>query len=128
MPRVKKINRPDTLGPKIKTAQILFYLNAVIWFCLGTYLAYDMFSQNNGASSLLAGFFLYMNAAAMFFSGWLYNDREPWIFYFAIGALLVNALVTRVGQFGILDVFTLIFDVALLIFLISFRKAYLNIP
>lgn len=126
MSRAKKVKRPDTLSPKIKTTQVLFYINAFVWFCLGTYLVYDMYSQHNGVSALLAGFFLYMNAAAMFFSGWLYEERESWIFYFALGTLIVNALVTRVGQFGIFDVFTLIFDVALFIFLISFRKVYLK--
>ncbi len=123
MPKTK---RTDKLAPKIKTAQTLFFINTFIWFCLGTYLALDMLHQNNGLSAVLVGFFFYVNAGAMLVSGMYLGKRETWAYYFSLIILIVNALVTRIGQFGLLDLLELIFDLVIFGVLISFGKAYLN--
>lgn len=118
--------RLDRLAPRIKTAQTLLFINTFIWFCLGTYLVIVMLRENNGLSTVLVGFFLYANVAAMLVSGINLGTRETWAYYFSVIILMINALVTRVGQFGLFDLLALIFDLVIFGVLISFGKAYLN--
>jgi hypothetical protein len=106
--------------------QILFYINTFIWFCLATYIAIVMFKDNNGWSTLLVGFFLYVNAAAMLLSGIFLGRRETWAYYFALVVLITNALVTRATPFDLFDLFALIYDLVIIGVLVWFRRPYLN--
>jgi len=116
----------DTLSPKIKTAQILLYVDAFIWFCLGTYLVAEMLSFNNGVSAVLVGLFMYMSAAAMWVSGVMLKKRKNWVYFFTLALLFVNILLTFTDQFGIVDLLTFIFDFLIVVFLVSFGGAYLK--
>ena len=106
--------------------RMLFYLNTFVWFCLGTYLVLFMLYQQNGFSSVWVGFFLYANAAAMFISGRYIGQKEKWAYYFGLFVLLGNALVTRIGHFGIFDQFALLLDIAIFCALLSIGRVYLK--
>ncbi len=121
-----KIKRSDALAPRIVIVRVLFYLNTFVWFCLGTYLVFDMLQQKNGFSAVLVGFFLYINAGAMFVSGKYIGQRENWAYYFGFFVLIANALVTRIGQFGFFDLLALFFDITIFCALLSIDRAYLK--
>jgi hypothetical protein len=116
----------DIFNLRIAIVRMLFYLNTVIWFCLGTYLVLYMLYQQNGFSAVWVGFFLYGNAAAMFISGRYIGQRQKWAYYFGLFVLLVNALVTRIGHFGVFDMFALILDIAIFCALLLIASPYLK--
>ena len=86
----------------------------------------EMLQQKNGFSAVLAGFFLYTNAAAMFISGKYIGQREQWAYYFGFFVLIANALVTRIGQFGFFDLLALFFDITIFCALLLIDRAYLK--
>ena len=123
MPRRKSSQVPEARAAIVRS---LLYLNACIWFCLGTYLMVDMFRQNNGFSAILAGSFLYVNTGAMFVSGKYIGQKKRWAYYFGLFALIANALVTRIGQFGFFDVLALIFDIIIFCGILLIDRGYLK--
>ena len=125
MPKRRKTER---FFGRLKAVQSLFYINAFVWFCLGTYLAFVMFKDNNGWSTVLVGFFLYSNTVAMLLAGIFLGRRESWAYYFALVVLITNALITRASPFDLFDLFALIFDLVIIGVLLWFRKPYLNTP
>ncbi len=123
MPGRKRVN---LLSARISIIQILFYINTFVWFCFSIYTIMDMMRQNTFSASLLAGFFLFVNAGAMFASARFLEEKESWAYYFSVVVLILNMLVTRIGQFGFFDLLALFFDLVILGSLISIGKAYLK--
>lgn len=123
MPGRKRVN---LLSARISIIQILFYINTFVWFCFSIYTIMDMMRQNTLSASLLAGFFLFVNAGAMFASARFLEEKESWAYYFSVVVLILNMLVTRIGQFGFFDLLALFFDLVILGSLISIGKAYLK--
>lgn len=123
----KRYKKEDPLAPKILTAQFLFFANAVIWLGFGVYLFVDMVKAHNTASVVfLISFFLLVNAGAMAFCGVTIGRRDSWAYYFALFILVVNAIFTRLGQFEVFDLLAFIFDIAILVFLLTIGKSYLK--
>ncbi len=118
--------RANLLSARIFIIQILFYINTFVWFCFSIYTIMDMMRQNTVSASLLAGFFLFVNAGAMFVSARFLEEKESWAYYFSVVVLIFNMLVTRIGQFGFFDLLALFFDLVILGSLISIGKAYLK--
>ena len=123
----KRYKKEDLLAPKILTAQFLLFSNAVIWIGFGIYLFVDMVKAHNTASVIfLISFFLLVNAGAMAFCAVTIGRRDSWAYYFSLFILVVNAIFTRMGQFEVFDLLAFIFDIAVLVFLLTMGKAYLK--
>ncbi len=123
----KRYKKEDPLAPKILTAQFLLFANAVIWFGFGVYLFVDMVKAHNTVSVVfLISFFLLVNVVAMAFCGVTIGRRDSWAYYFSLFILVVNAIFTRLGQFEVFDLLAFIFDIAVLVFLLTIGKAYLK--
>lgn len=123
----KRYKKEDPLAPKILTAQFLLFANAVIWLGFCVYLFVDMVKAHNTASVVfLISFFLLVNAGAMAFCGVTIGRRDSWAYYFSLFILAVNAIFTRLGQFEVFDLLAFIFDIAILVFLLTIGKSYLK--
>jgi hypothetical protein len=123
MPRKK---RSDQLIARLKTAQMLFFVDTFVWLCLTIHLLTEMLRQNNGLSVILPGFFLGLNVLGMFLSGKYIGKGEKWAYYLGLVVLVFGCLVNLTGQFGWIDWFAFIFNIMLVVFLASFRQAYLG--
>ena len=123
----KSSRRPDTLAPKIRTAQFLLYVNALIWFGFGVYLFIDMMRANNSvAVILMISFFLLVNAGAMAFCAITIGRRDSWAYYFSVFIIIVNAIFTRLGEFNTYNLIAFILDMIVLLFLLFMGRAYLK--
>ena len=110
----------------VRAAQILFYLNAAIWLVLGVSTLVRLASgeSDQSTSMWVVGVLVLGNAAAMLLAG-IALGKPRWPFYaFALAVLVVNIVLTFTDQFGILDLLTLLVDLALLGSLIVARGWY----
>jgi len=115
-----------TSSNPVRTAQILFVLNATIWLMFGITGLVNL--QTN---PIVPAFLKWMipvlmfgNAGAMFLSGFGLGKKNRWFYYLALTVLGMNILLSLTDQVGIWDWMTLIIDVIILIFVIQTRKAY----
>ncbi len=127
MIRKRQKKQADSLAPKILTAQFLLFANALIWLGFGIYVFVDMVKAHNSASVIfLISFFLLFNVGAMVFCGITIGRRDSWAYYFSLFIVAVNAIFTRVGQFEVFDLLAFIFDIVVLVFLLTIGRAYLK--
>jgi hypothetical protein len=123
----KSSRRPDTLAPKIRTAQFLLYVNALIWFGFGVYLFFDMLRAHNSATVILMiSFFLLVNAGAMTFCAITIGRRDSWAYYLSVFVIIVNAIFTRLGEFNTYNIIAFILDMIVLVFLLFMGRDYLK--
>ena len=123
----KGSRRIDTLAPKIRTAQFLLYVNALIWFAFAIYLFFDMLKAHNTAMVIsMISFFLLVNAAAMVFCAITIGRRDSWAYYLSVGIIIVNAIFTRLGHFNTYNLIAFILDLVILVFLLFMGRAYLK--
>jgi hypothetical protein len=111
---------------RVKMAQNLFFLNAIIWLVFGSV---SLISMENGDSDriftlLVIAMMMFGNAGAMAFSGWGIGKARKSSYYLAVAVLIVNIILTVTDQFGIFDLITLIIDLVLLGTLCTVRKRY----
>jgi hypothetical protein len=123
MPRV---TRPDKLSPRLNAARVLLFMAAFLWFCVGIYQALDMLLYNNGVAILLVVLFLHMNAVGMLVAGLWLRKRTRGAYWFSIFLLASNILLTRLGQYGLMDTIILILDLVALFLLIGLGRDYLK--
>ena len=108
-----------------RTAQTLFVLNAAIWLALGVYTLIRMAGRYPGQLFVwIVGLLMFGNALAMLISAFGLGKPQRRFFYFALGVLLVNILLTFTDQFGLLDLLTLLLDLVLLAILLVIRQSY----
>jgi hypothetical protein len=97
----KKYKKQDTLAPKIRTAQFMIYVNALIWSGFGIYIVIDMLAAHNSTLVvLMTSFFLLINIGAMVFCAVIIGRRETWAYYLCILIIVLNAIFTRLGEFA----------------------------
>lgn len=111
----------------IKTAQLLFYLNALIWFVLGL-VSWVSIGDHQAIPAYLRWtitLLMFGNASFMLFSGWGLGRGSRWLYLLALGVLAANIILTFTDQVGTLDWITLVIDLLLLGILITIRKKYL---
>jgi hypothetical protein len=120
---VEKTTRAPNL---IRAAQALFFLNAAIWLALGIWSLARMVNGNPGhaAAAVIIAILMFGNAAAMLLSGIGVGKRQRLFYYFAAVVLAVNIVLTVTDQFGLLDLITLLIDVALAGILIAIMRKY----
>lgn len=120
----KKSN--ESFNLRLKAAQFLFYLNAIIWLGFSVYLVLEMAYFDNGVSTLIIGLFMLGNAGAMLLSGIMLGKRNKWFYYFAILVLAINIILAFTDQLGLADLVTFMIDGILLGILISLGGAFSN--
>jgi hypothetical protein len=108
----------------VKTAQALFYLNAVIWLVIGVVSLVRMAndSPDHRVTAAIVAVLMFGNAAAMLISGLGLGTRNKWLYFLAVAVIVVNIILTVTDQFGLLDFITLVIDVVLLGLLIVIRR------
>jgi len=112
-----------------RTAQVLFFLNSLIWLAFGIYTLFGMAGRYpNQITLYVVGIMMLGNFGAMALSGILLGRNNKWFYYFAMFILVINILLTFTDQFGFFDYITLVIDFVLFGILISIRKLYLSIP
>ena len=112
---------------RLKIAQNLFYLNAVIWLAFGLYTLFGMAGRypDQTITVYIIGFLMLGNVGAMALSGFLIGKPRKLFYYFGVFVLVINIILTVTDQFGIFDLLTLLLDLVLLALLISLRQQYL---
>jgi hypothetical protein len=111
----------------VRAAQILFFLNAVIWLILGI-VSLLRLSRGSPIPIIMAlgiAIMMFGNASAMIVSGF---GLRKWrgFYYLALAVLLVNIVLTFTDQVGLLDILTFALDLVLLGLLIVARKRFLH--
>ena len=123
------MNAPKGQTNPVKTAQILFFVNAAIWLLIGVISMTRILASSSGQhiTALVIAILMLGNVGAMLIAGIGIGKRNRWFYYFGILVLLINIILTITDQFGILDFVTLVFDVILLGFLIITRSHFVTI-
>jgi len=112
-----------------RTAQVLFFLNSLIWLAFGIFTLFGMAGRYpNQITLYMVGITMLGNVGAMALSGILLGRNNKWFYYFAMVVLVINILLTFTDQLGFFDYATLVIDLVLFGILISIRKLYLSIP
>ena len=107
----------------VKTAQVLFYVNAAIWLLFGATSLFRLAGSQAVVLWVVAAL-IFGNAAAMLLAGLGLGAQRRLYAYFALAVLGVNIVLTFTDQFGVLDFATLVIDVVLLGLLIATRGLY----
>ena len=128
-----EIERPSAsvmqIPPVVKAARVLFVLNALIWLAIGIASLLRMGTAQQPAPPvvlLVVALLMFANAAAMLLVAAGLTRRRQLFFWLGIAVLLVNVLLTFTDQFGILDLVTLLIDLALFGLLVASRSFYLQ--
>jgi hypothetical protein len=112
----------------VRAVQTLFFLNTGIWVGLGVWSLVNpaVVNLNSKMAGLIIAVLMFGNALAMLVCGIGLGKRQKRFFYLALTVLLINIILTVTDQFGILDLLTLVIDLALLGILIADRHSYLG--
>jgi hypothetical protein len=104
------------MSASVRTAQILFFINAAIWLILGiaSLLRMSQGQQGEYLVSSVMGILMFGNAGVMALCGILLGKQRRLFLYMTIGVLAINVLLTLTDQVGALDLITLTIDVILL--------------
>jgi hypothetical protein len=110
----------------VRAAQILFYANAAIWLALGitTLARLASGATDTSITMWVVGVLVFGNAGAMLLAGIGIGWPRRLFYLFALAVLAVNIILTFTDQVGILDVLTLLVDLALVGLLIVSRGWY----
>jgi len=117
---------PKSPNP-IRLAQALFFLNAAIWLLFGIYTLTEMAGRCPGQSMTvwISGILMFGNCVAMLLCGVGLGTQRRLFYYLSLAVLVANIILTVTDEFGLLDLITLLIDLALLGLLIATRKRYL---
>ena len=117
-----------TTPHRIRTAQLLFLLNAVIWLVIGIVSMGRAATRHSEQiiTVWVIAILMFGNVGAMVLSAWGLGKHRKLFYFFALFVLAVNILVTFTDQFGIIDFLTLVLDLILFGLLITVRQEYLN--
>ena len=111
----------------VRTAQILFGLNTLIWIIFGVVsllkIGDDLTTPRY--SLWIIAILMFGNAVAMALSGYGLSNKGKLPYSLAMIVLGINIILTVTDQVGIFDWVTLIIDFILLTILIAVRKEYL---
>lgn len=106
---------------------MLFFVNALVWIGFAVSVVLDMVNNLNQVSAaVFVGLFMLGNAGLMIWSGILLTKPPKWGYYFALAVIFINILYTLSVQFGLLDIITIVLDIAIFIVLISIQKEFIS--
>lgn len=110
----------------VHLARILFIANTLVWLLLGVVSLTRVAGNGTGQMLTMVGIAILMfgNAAAMLVCGVGLGTRQRRFYFLALAVLAVNIILSITDQFGLLDLLTLLLDVALLGLLVWDRKSY----
>ena len=112
---------------RIRTAQVLFLLNAAIWLDIGIISMVRAATRHpeQVVTVWVIAILMFGNVGAMALSAWGLAKHRKLFYSFALFVLAVNILLTFTDQFGIIDLLTLGLDLILFGLLITVRHEYL---
>jgi hypothetical protein len=121
----------DAIGSRlssIRIAQILLYINAVIWLVLGifTLLRLSQYYPESIFAVWIITILMVGNAGMMLLCGWGLGTGHRLFYYLALTVLAVNIILTFTDQFGLLDFLTLLIDLTILALLIAGRQRFFH--
>ena len=104
------IRKPAKVVTPLKIAQALFALNALIWLAFGVfrYFVWQKTHPGNETLEVIIPLMMIVNAAGMAFCSFAIGKLKIWLYFAAVGYLLVNIVLTITDQFGVYDLITLI--------------------
>jgi hypothetical protein len=107
----------------VKATQWMFYLNAIIWLVIGIVsLARMLNGTSTGQiTALFVGVLMLGNVGAMLLAGYGIGRQWKLFYIFGFAVLFINIILTVTDQFGLIDLVTLIYDLALLGLLVVTR-------
>lgn len=103
-------------------AQVLFYVNALIWLAFGVASLIRLGDSSQTGTLVAIAVLVFGNVAAMSLAGVLIGRRSRWAVGFAALVLVANIILTFTDQFGVLDFVTLIIDLVLLVLVLANRN------
>ena len=115
---------------ELKVAQGLFCLNGAIWLLLSVVSVVRLVTRDAVETWMFWVFgiiavLMVGNASAMILAGWLLARRQKQIYIFALLLLLVNIVLSFTDQFGLLDLLTVLLDIAILLLLLVKARSFL---
>jgi hypothetical protein len=99
----------------------LFLLHALIWVLLGVVSVARMAGQGSATSVVVVAVLMFVYAAVALWLAWGMWKRRPLLYYLALAALVVNAIMSLTDQVGLWDVLVLFVDVVTLVLLLAAR-------
>jgi hypothetical protein len=109
---------------QIVLAQVLFFLNALIWVFFMILFLSDQVTPGDPVSSWVIPILMAGNALALLACG-IGIGRRTRIFYFlALAVIAINILLTLTDQVGLFDYLTLLVDLVILVLLVASRQAF----
>lgn len=118
----------DSSGfPKyLRIAQILLYFNAVIWLLFSAATIISMISGDVTQifSGIILGTLMLGNVALLYGAGLGIKRPRQRYLYFALAILALNLILSITDEFGLLDLATLLLNLATIMLLIVSRKYF----
>lgn len=107
----------------VLVAQALYYTMGAIWFLLSLLTLVDIPAGQQVMAWILA-VLMFGNGLVFILFGWLTGRQRRRILYLGLAFLALNILLTLTDEFGILDLLTLLVDLALVVLLLATRRLY----
>ena len=117
-------NPPSRQATQITLAQVLFFLNTLIWIFFMILFLSDQASPGDPVSSWVIPTLMAGNALAMLACGVGLRKRNRLFYYLALVVIGVNLLLTVTDQVGLFDYITLLIDLVILVLLVAARGAF----
>ena len=122
-PSVERRNKIDPL--KISMGRGFFILNAVFWLAYGVYVYYDMAIVNNNKSSAdIVTLYIFINSGLLFFSGIKLGKPQKWTYFFTLGVLILNSVLSLLNIVDLFFMLSFFFDLFILWAVIPLRRQY----
>jgi hypothetical protein len=104
--------------------RVLFIINGVIWILLA---AVGFWRMSSGAGTMAVVYLLALaDAAVLLWLGWRLGSRSRWIYFLALVAIAVNAVLSITDDLGLADIAVLCLNLVTLGLLWISRATYLS--
>ena len=122
------MENPAKVSNNVRIAQILFFLNTLIWLVFGVISLVRVTDSYPGQAVIAAviAAMMFGNALCMFIGGlWLGKPGKA-SFFFALAVLAINIVLTFTDQFGWLDFGTFVVDATIFGLLLAARRYFIH--
>jgi hypothetical protein len=97
----------------LKTTQIAFFLNALVWVVFG-FLSFSLAFNGGGNLRFALSVLMFINAGFFIGFGFLIRKAQPWVFFLGILYVTVNVVLSITDQFGWIDFLIMLLNLVLL--------------
>ena len=107
-----------------KIAQILFYLNAIVWLVNGGIFVSKMIEDSNTVTAAMVGFFFVFNILTLIVAASILATRESWVYIAALVITGLNTLMLFIGFLDILNAISAVINIIIFANLIPLKSFY----